>query len=58
MPDTQSDIMGTGAVTVHAPLEDIWPWLVQMGHQRRGSYSYDWLDRLFGFLDRSSALTP
>lgn len=27
-------IMGTGAVTVHAPPFDIWPWLVQMGHQR------------------------
>jgi hypothetical protein len=48
-------ITGTGAVTVHAPPEDIWPWLVQMGHQRGGLYSYDWLDRLFGFLDRPSA---
>ena len=45
----------THAVTVNAPPEDIWPWLVQMGYQRCGLYSYDWLDRLFGFLDRSSA---
>jgi hypothetical protein len=43
------------AVTVNAPLEDIWPWLVQLGYQRGGLYSYDWLDRLFGFLDRPSA---
>lgn len=43
------------AVTVDAPPEDIWPWLVQMGYQRGGLYSYDWLDRLFGFLDRPSA---
>jgi hypothetical protein len=48
-------ITGTGAVTVDAPPEDIWPWLVQMGHQRGGLYSYDWLDRMFGFLDRPSA---
>lgn len=45
----------TLAVTVDARPEDIWPWLVQMGYQRGGLYSYDWLDRLFGFLDRPSA---
>ena len=45
----------THAVTVDAPPEDIWPWLVQLGYQRGGLYSYDWLDRIFGFLDRPSA---
>jgi hypothetical protein len=48
-------LVGTGAVTVEAPPEDIWPWLVQLGTGRGGLYSYDWLDRLFGFLDRPSA---
>jgi hypothetical protein len=47
--------MSMQAVTVNAPPEDIWPWLVQVGYQRGGLYSYDWLDRLFGFLDRPSA---
>jgi hypothetical protein len=46
---------GTMAVGVDASPEDIWPWLVQIGYQRGGLYSYDWLDRLFGFLDRPSA---
>jgi len=46
---------GTMTVTVNAPPEYIWPWLVQIGYQRGGLYSYDWLDRLFGFLDRPSA---
>lgn len=45
----------THAVAVDAPPEDIWPWLVQMGSQRGGLYSYDWLDRLFGILDRPSS---
>ena len=45
----------TMAATVNAQPEHIWPWLVQMGYQRGGLYSYDWLDRLFGFLDRRSA---
>ena len=45
----------TSAITINAPPEDIWPWLVQIGYQRGGLYSYDCLDRLFGFLDRPSA---
>jgi hypothetical protein len=46
---------GTMAVTVHARPEHVWPWLVQIGYRRGGLYSYDWLDRLFGYLDRPSA---
>ena len=45
----------TLAITIDAPPADIWPWLVQMGYRRGGLYSYDWLDRLFGFLDAPSA---
>ncbi len=45
----------TLAITVDARPEHIWPWLVQMGYRRGGLYSYDWLDRLFGYLDRRSA---
>ncbi len=43
------------SVTVNTTPADIWPWLVQIGSGRGGLYSYDWLDRLFGFLDRPSA---
>src|SRR5687768_3821664 len=46
---------GTMAVTINALPEHIWPWLVQIGYRRGGLYSYDWLDRLFGYLDRPSA---
>ena len=45
----------THALTVDALPQDIWPWLMQMGYRRGGLYSYDWLDRLFGYLDRPSA---
>jgi hypothetical protein len=45
----------TLAVTIAARSTDIWPWLMQLGYRRGGLYSYDWLDRLFGFLDRPSA---
>jgi hypothetical protein len=45
----------TLATTINAPADAVWPWLVQMGYRRGGLYSYDWLDRLFGYLDRPSA---
>lgn len=45
----------TRAITVRARPEDIYPWLVQMGYRRGGLYSYDFLDRIFGFIDAPSA---
>ncbi|MFQ5415696.1 MAG: hypothetical protein ACE5FL_01485 [Myxococcota bacterium] len=36
----------TRAVTVEAPAGAIWPWIVQMGIERAGWYSYDWIDNL------------
>ena len=34
----------TMAVTIQAPPEQVWPWLVQMGWDRGGWYSWDRLD--------------
>jgi hypothetical protein len=36
----------TRAITVDAPPEAVWPWLVQLGYGRAGWYSYDCLDNL------------
>jgi hypothetical protein len=44
----------TRVVSVDAPPEAIWPWLVQMGPGRGGAYTYDWIENLFG-LDMHSA---
>jgi uncharacterized protein YndB with AHSA1/START domain len=35
------------AVTIEAPPEEVWKWLVQLGQDRAGFYSYDWLERIF-----------
>jgi proline iminopeptidase len=35
---------GTMAVTIEAPPQSVWPWLVQMGCDRAGWYSWDRLD--------------
>ena len=50
-----TDYDTTLAVTVDAPAAFVWPWLLQLGYRRGGLYSYDWLDRLFGYLDGPSA---
>ncbi len=36
------------AVTIDAPPSAVWPWLMQLGQDRGGFYSYDWLERAFG----------
>jgi hypothetical protein len=36
----------TRVVTVNARPEDIWPWIVQIGFNRAGWYSYDLFDNL------------
>jgi hypothetical protein len=36
----------TRAISIGAPPEQVWPWLVQVGAGRAGWYSYDLLDNL------------
>jgi hypothetical protein len=39
-------IVATHAVTVAAPPEEVWPWLVQVGWHRAGWYTARWVDAL------------
>jgi hypothetical protein len=41
-------IQVTHAVTIAAPVERVWPWLAQIGQDRGGFYSYEWLENLAG----------
>jgi hypothetical protein len=34
----------TRAITVDAPPERVWPWIVQLGYRRAGFYTYDLID--------------
>jgi hypothetical protein len=36
------------AVSIDAPAEEVWPWLAQLGQDRGGFYSYEWLENLAG----------
>jgi len=44
---TPDVIVSTRALTIDAPPEVVWPWLAQIGQNRGGFYSYDWLENLF-----------
>ncbi len=53
---SKPNYVSTRGIMIKAKPEEIWPWLVQMGYKRGGLYSYDWLDRWQGILDRPSAI--
>ena len=42
VPETSFD--ASRAITIEAPPEAVWPWLVQIGYGRAGWYSYDLFD--------------
>jgi hypothetical protein len=41
---TKADYVATRAITIHAPPQEVWPWLVQIGSGRAGWYTYDRID--------------
>ena len=38
----------THAITINAPVAEVWSWLVQIGQDKGGFYSYSWLENLVG----------
>lgn len=38
----------THGITITAPASSVWPWIIQIGQDRAGYYSYSWLENLFG----------
>jgi hypothetical protein len=33
------------AITIHAPIEQVWPWVAQLGDTRAGYYSYTFIEK-------------
>ena len=42
------DYQCTHAITIQTSAENIWPWLLQIGQDRGGFYSYNWIENLIG----------
>lgn len=51
--------VATRAVTVRAPVDQVWAWLVQIGQDRAGFYSYSVLEDLVGAdIHNASRIVP
>jgi len=44
----------TRAITIRASADKIWPWLVQMGRDKAGFYSYESIEKCFGLEIKTS----
>lgn len=40
----RAQFIATRAITIDAPPESVWPWIVQLGYRRAGFYTYDLID--------------
>jgi len=40
-------VQATRAITIDARPDDVWPWIIQIGQDRGGFYTYDWLENFF-----------
>lgn len=38
----------TRAITINAPIQEVWQWVVQIGQNRGGLYIEEWLETVFG----------
>src|SRR5579884_2944485 len=44
----------TRAIEIAAPASKVWNWLAEVGQDRAGYYSYDWIERIAGFHVRNA----
>jgi hypothetical protein len=52
-------VTGTRAITIQAPPEKVWPWLIEIGQDRAGFYSYTWLENLtLADIHNTAAIRP
>ncbi len=42
---TSSLVNWDNAITIHAPIAQVWPWIAQMGDRRAGYYSYTFIEK-------------
>lgn len=47
------DLVATRGISIAATPSEVWPWLAQLGQNRGGFYTYDWLENLAGVQIRS-----
>jgi len=52
-------VSATHAVTIQAPPDKVWPWLVQIGQERGGFYSYEAIENAMGLrIENAERILP
>ena len=47
-PLPNPDLTATRGISISATPSEVWPWLAQLGQNRGGFYTYDWVENLAG----------
>jgi len=50
--DENLRIVSTRAIIIHASKSEVWKWLIQLGADRNGFYSYTFLEEMMGYKTR------
>jgi hypothetical protein len=51
-------ISSTRAITINAPISEVWEWLIQLGADRGGFFSYSFLEKALGYESRPGDIAP
>jgi hypothetical protein len=53
-----SSISSTRAITINAPIAEVWKWLIQLGADRGGFFSYAFIEKALGYEFRNGDIEP
>jgi hypothetical protein len=51
-------IISTRAITINTPISEVWKWLVQLGADRGGFFSYSFIEKALGYERRNGDIEP
>ncbi len=56
--DLAPSIASTRAISINAPISDVWKWVIQLGADRGGFFSYSLIEKILGYEQRDAAGVP
>jgi hypothetical protein len=51
-------IVSTRAISINAPIAEVWQWIIQLGADRGGFFSYTFIEKALGYEARSAEPVP
>lgn len=56
--DLAPNISATRAISIDAPISEVWKWITQLGADRGGFFSYSFLEKILGYEMRETEAVP